>query len=149
MDDHSFLFINSLNDDKDVYCDPLPFNSQYHRDEEYPIFNEMNYNIFNSKDKALIDNSAEILSKIDKLQDTYYNNIISCPNTDAKLHDKQILEKNLNLIENTLPGFIICLMYRTNNTPLDEEMIFESVVKAYNNLRKPNGSKYKVSFPLI
>ena len=144
MEEQSFLFGNSENHTKNIYCDPLPF-SNFENDEVYPFFNETNFNIFNlNYNKEKIENSTEILNKIDKFQDTYYNNIISCPNTDAKLHDKQILEKNLNLIENTLPGFIICFLYKNNNTPVDEETIFEKVLKNYNNLRKPNGSRYKV-----
>jgi hypothetical protein len=150
MEDHSFIFLNNTHNSniKNVYCDPLPLNSYI--DEEYPIFGEINYNIFDfNKDKSKLENSSQILNKINKFEDTYYNNLKSFPNTEAKLHDKQILEKNLNLIENTLPGFIICLMYRNNNIALDEEKIFEIVLKKYNDLRKPNGCKYKVSIPLI
>ncbi len=99
MEDHSFIFLNNTHNSniKNVYCDPLPLNSYI--DEEYPIFGEINYNIFDfNKDKSKLENSSQILNKINKFEDTYYNNLKSFPNTEAKLHDKQILEKNLNLI---------------------------------------------------
>jgi hypothetical protein len=145
MEDHTFLFLNNTynSNSGNIYCDPLPFNT--HIDDEFPLFGELSYNLGDfHRDKSKIENSSEILNKINKFEDTYYNNLKSFPNTDAKLHDKLILENNLNLIENTLPGFVICLMFRHNNTPISEDLIFELVLKNYNSLRKPNGSKYKV-----
>jgi len=120
--------------------DHLPFHL---KEEECKFFGDMDYNIDFSTNKHKSESTNKILNKINKFEDTYYNNIISEPNTDAKLHDKQVLEKNLNLIENTLPGLLICFMYKINNIPVAENVLFNLVAKQFNNLRKPDGSKYK------
>ena len=132
---------NFNNNDNNIEMDfnSLPFNTN---EEEFQIFGDVNYNIDLSNCKP--DNTNMILNKINKFEDTYYNNIISLPNTDMILHDKQILEKNLNLIENTLPGLLICFLYKNNNIPISEAILFNLVSNKYNDLRKPNGLKYKV-----
>ena len=152
MEDDSFFFFNNMNkynnnvnivnsNNIEMDFDPLPFNTN---EEEFQIFGDLNYNTdYNCIHKT--DTTNQILNKINKFEDTYYNNIISLPNTDLNLHDKQILEKNLNLIENTLPGLLINFMYKNNNIPISETILFNLVLNKYNDLRKPNGTKYKVN----
>ena len=156
MEDDSYFFFNSNNMNKynnnpsyidnnqnniEIDFDPLPFNTN---EEEFQIFGNLNFDIDFANSKHKPDNTNSILNKINNIEDTYYNNIISLPNTDMNLHDKQILEKNLNLIENTLPGLLICFMYKNNNVPISEVILFNIVSNKYYDLRKPNGSKYKV-----
>jgi len=137
---------NNINSNNNLinFDDILPFKTY---EEEYPIFSENNYDIFgnnnNNNNSIMHVDSNNILNKINKFEDTYYNNIKNFPNTEVALYDKNILEMNLNLIEKTLPGLIICLLYRNNNNPIEETKIYEIVSKSYGDLRKPNGSKYK------
>jgi len=112
-------------------------------EEENILFGDKDYNIDFATNKHKTESTNKILNKINKFEDTYYNNIINLPNTDAKLHDKQVLEKNLNLIENTLPGFLICFLHKNNNVPAPENFLFSLVSKQFSELRKPDGSKYK------
>ena len=151
MEDDSFFFFNNLtkynnnantNNNIEMDFDPLPFNTNA---DELQIFGDLNYNIDFSNGKHKTDTTSQILNKINKFEDTYYNNIINLPNTDMNLHDKQILEKNLNLIENTLPGCLINFLYKNNNVPISEMILFDLVLSKYNDLRKPNGTKYKVN----
>lgn len=138
--------LKNLNNDSNIEMnifpsDPLPFQNNID-DISFLNLPDSCYYI-NSKQKVE-EKTDRILDKINKFEDTYYNNIISLPNTDVKLHDKQILAKNLNLIEKTLPGIIICYLYKNNNLPVAESILFGLVLKDFNELRKPNGTKYKV-----
>ncbi len=136
----------NLNNDSNIEMnilpsDPLPFQNNV---EDIFFLNlPDNFHYVNSKQKAE-EKTDRILDKINKFEDTYYNNIISLPNTDIKLHDKQLLAKNLNLIEKTLPGLIICYLFKNNNIPVPESTLYGLILKDFNELRKPNGTKYKV-----
>lgn len=119
-------------------------SSNGNNNEDYNFFGDLTSNMNFQSIKPKTDSTFQILNKLNKFEDTYYNNIIILPSTDAKLHDMRILEKNLNLIENTLPGLVICLMFRNKNLPINEMTLFSIVLSRYNDLRKLNGSKYKV-----
>ncbi len=60
---------------------------------------------------------------------------------------QELQKRNINLssISNTLPGLIIFYMIRFN-TPLDEKQLYDIVYPKFQNLRKPNGAKYKVTY---
>lgn len=121
--------------------DSLPLESN----DDLMIFGNLTYDIesaIQAKPKA--ESTFKILDKLNKFEDIYYNNIISFPGTDIKLYNKKILENNLNLIENTLPGLIICLLFKNNNNPIPEIYLLNIISSRFDELRKPNGSKYKV-----
>jgi hypothetical protein len=119
------------------YDEILPFRIY----DEEPIFAEINYNTNeNSNNIEMHVDSNNILNKINKFEDTYFNNIKSTENED---NIKKIFEQNLILINKTLPGFIISLMHKTNNQPIDERDIYINVFQNYSELRKPNGTPYK------
>lgn len=121
--------------------DPLPFVN----DDEDPFLKDIifDFDEKSHKNKATAKTN-QILDKLNKFEDTYYNNITSLPNTDVQLHDKQILIKNIHLIQNTLPGLLITFLLKNNNIPMPENILYGIAFKQYNELRKPNGSKYKV-----
>jgi hypothetical protein len=55
----------------------------------------------------------------------------------------QNFEANLKLAESTLPGLLISLMHK-ENSPMDENMLYSSIISKFDGLRKANGSKYSV-----
>jgi hypothetical protein len=104
--------------------------------------NELNF--FNSEKEIeqqdFMKNTLENGNQYDHDNYNIFANEENLSNFGNELQKRNI---NISVISNTLPGLIIFYMIRFN-TPLDEKQLFDIVYPKFQNLRKPNGAKYKV-----
>ena len=104
-------------------------------------------NFFNSEKEneqnEYIKNNIENTNHFDNEP---YNTNLFANDENTSSFSQELQKRNLNLstISNTLPGLIILYMIRFN-TPLDEKQLLDIVSPKFQNLRKPNGAKYKVT----
>lgn len=64
-------------------------------------------------------------------------------NGDIEENYVEEIRKNLKQCENTLPGYMITVMIKRGQ-PIPEDELYEMIMPKINDLRKPDGSKYKV-----
>lgn len=104
--------------------------------------NELNFfNTEKENDQAyFLKNSLENANHFDHENFNLFSNDENTSSFGQELQKRNI---NLSVISNTLPGLIIFYMIRFN-TPLDEKQLYDIVYPKFENLRKPNGAKYKV-----
>ena len=93
-------------------------------------------NIFNLNSKNFIINNIDY-------DDTENLKI----NEEGDIEENHIEEirKNLHNCENTLPGYMISVMLKKGH-PISEDLLLDVILPKINDLRKPDGSKYKVFF---
>lgn len=68
-----------------------------------------------------------------------------CSEADEMEKLENLVANNLETIEKTLPGLIISLIIK-NSHQIKEDFLHKFITPIIGNLRKPDGSKYKVNF---
>lgn len=112
-------------------------NTQYNNIDE----NNNNFNNIFAKD--------ELINRMKEYDEPCFNDMVDKlikeeEEGSIKNTSRQNTMSNLPMSENTLPGLIISAMVRSSK-PLTENEIYEFVFPKFKDLRKPDGSKYKVN----
>ena len=94
-----------------------------------------NENIFNLNSKNFTINNIDYEITTDNLK----------INEEGDIEENHVEEirKNLHTCENTLPGYMISVMLKKGH-PIGEDQLLDVILPKINDLRKPDGSKYKV-----
>ncbi len=75
----------------------------------------------------------------------FYNNNPreNCDNINSNDSEEELdMREKIIISENTMPGFFISIMTKSNK-PISENDLHEAVLPRINELRKPDGSRYK------
>jgi hypothetical protein len=154
-DDGIFDFFKGFKfDGEDEFFDVFPFKDYEEQNDEgnfnFIIFPEIQDPLFDNH-KHLMDQD-QLLEKITKCEQNYNNiihsNMIASPTISVKDKIAENFEMNMNMIEGTLPGLLISIMYK-ENTPVNENFLLSRIFSKFEDLRKVNGSKYNVNFIVI